>query len=105
MWMMEQLSDRIKEEIGFTKRLMHQWELQHWRSTNLAPTPHARSPQATALTHIEAHEDAWEHTTPPRSPNIASSLAWSETRNPFKTPPWWVETPSGSVDIGGLRFL
>ena len=107
MWMMEQLNDRIKEEIGFTKRMMHQWELKQWQSTSLSPVSPARSPHATARIPIEAREDVWEYPTP-RSPSIVPcpSAAWSETpRNPFKTPAWLVDTPSGSVDIGGLRFL
>ena len=34
LWLLRQLSEQVAEEITFSKRVMHRWELNQWRATD-----------------------------------------------------------------------
>ena len=33
LWLLQQLTHQVNDEIAFSKRLMHQWEIQNWKAT------------------------------------------------------------------------
>lgn len=100
IWLLQQLSEQVREEISFSKTVLHRWELKQWRSTD----------DGRADGQVESPS---KHTSPKASENISPV---NGTSNPFKkfvgrgapsTPAWWTDEIEADAtgSLGDLRFM